>query len=60
MESDLEKFQAVCPHCSAIFDLDESVIKKGWDDIKAEEYLKIQCPECEGIKLIDIIFDWEN
>jgi len=55
MEIDLEKFQVVCPHCSAIFDLDEFVIKKGWDDNKAEEYLKIECPECNGIKIIDMV-----
>jgi DNA-directed RNA polymerase subunit RPC12/RpoP len=45
MPEDLEKFQAVCPNCSHVFDLDEDVIEKGFDDNK--EYLQITCPACE-------------
>ena len=54
-DGDLAQFQAVCPHCSASFTLDEEVICKGFDDERAEEYLKIMCPVCGGTKLIDVI-----
>lgn len=43
----LEKFQVVCPACGHIFELDESVIEKGFDDDRAEEYLEITCPACD-------------
>ena len=43
---DLEKFKVVCPNCSNIFDLDETVIEKGFDDDSAQEYLEITCPAC--------------
>jgi hypothetical protein len=46
-DDDLEKFQVVCPACSNVFDLDESVIKKGFDDGLAVEYLEVTCPECD-------------
>jgi hypothetical protein len=50
---DLEQFTAVCPHCSASFELNADVIVRGFDDERAEEYLKITCPVCEETKMID-------
>lgn len=54
-DDEIAIFEAVCPHCSSTFVLNEEVIVKGWDDERAEEYLKIMCPVCGGIKFIDVI-----
>lgn len=54
VDEGLTPFEAVCPHCSATFVLDEEVISLGFDSDRAEQYLKIQCPTCGGIRLVDV------
>jgi uncharacterized Zn finger protein len=49
MSEEIDKFQIVCPACSADFDLDEA-IAKGFDDERAEEYLKVTCPVCGCVR----------
>jgi len=46
MDEALDKFQAICPSCGHVFDLDDA-IQKGFDDGRAEEFLEITCPACE-------------
>jgi predicted RNA-binding Zn-ribbon protein involved in translation (DUF1610 family) len=53
-EAELAKFQAVCPHCSEVFELNEEVLKKFFDESAGEDYIKLTCPQCGGTKLFDI------
>jgi C4-type Zn-finger protein len=46
MSEELDKFQAVCPVCGSIFDLNEKTTATVWTQ-NPMDLLRITCPDCE-------------
>lgn len=54
LDYEMGSFEVVCPHCSAIFDLNAAVVRKGFDYESGEEFLKVTCPDCDEVRIIEL------
>ena len=53
-DSELAKFQAVCPNCSEVFEIDEEVLTStgaGWDE---GPDLRLTCPQCDWVRTYEV------
>lgn len=55
IDDEIAKFQAVCPNCSEVFEIDEEVLTPtgaGWEP--DEPSLKLTCPQCDFERSYDV------
>jgi len=51
-ESEMAKFQAVCPNCSEVFEIDEEVLVRVNGEI--DSFVGLTCPQCDWRKLYEV------
>ncbi|MHC4951844.1 MAG: zinc ribbon domain-containing protein [Planctomycetota bacterium] len=54
IDDEMAKFQAVCPNCSEVFELDEEVLLTTGAGFEDEPSVKLTCPQCEHVQHFDI------
>lgn len=53
-EDIFSKFQAVCPGCTEVFEMDEEVLKQSEWESQYQSVTKLTCPQCGHVQTFDI------